>query len=69
MTQPLYALGDIHGQFDMLQEALARTSVKTNCLLSALYTKKGTFTESTKVKSLKNRKSQQFTSAQSALGL
>ena len=24
MTQPLYALGDIHGQFDMLQEALAR---------------------------------------------
>ena len=24
MTQPLYALGDIHGQFDMLQKALAR---------------------------------------------
>ena len=24
MTQPLYALGDIHVQFDMLQEALAR---------------------------------------------
>ena len=24
MSQPLYALGDIHGQFDLLQDALAQ---------------------------------------------